>query len=76
MNMFRSIFVSKYIEKYFSEKKLNLRATLDYKDAFTDAKYIIISTPTNYNEVDVTKVKNINGEVLTLTSGEISVRLC
>ena len=38
-----------YIEKYFAEKKLNLRATLDYKDAFTGAKYIIISTPTNYD---------------------------
>lgn len=38
-----------YIEKYFKEKKLNLRATLDYKDAFEDAEYIIISTPTNYD---------------------------
>ena len=38
-----------YIEKYFKEKKLNLRATLDYQDAFKDAEYIIISTPTNYD---------------------------
>lgn len=36
-----------YIEKYFKEKNLNLKATLDYKEAFKDAKYIIISTPTN-----------------------------
>ena len=39
-----------YIEKYFAEKELNLRATLDYKDAFKDAQFIIISTPTNYND--------------------------
>ena len=39
-----------YIEKYFKEKKLNLKATLDYKEAFKDAKFIIISTPTNYND--------------------------
>lgn len=38
------------IEEYFKEKDLNLRATLDYKDAFKDAKFIIISTPTNYDE--------------------------
>ena len=38
-----------YIEKYFKEKKLNLKATLDYKEAFSDAKYIIISTATNYD---------------------------
>ena len=39
-----------YIEKYFKEKDLNLTATLDYKDAFKGAEYIIISTPTNYDE--------------------------
>ena len=40
----------KEIEKYFEEKELNLKATLDYKEAFIDAQYIIISTPTNYDE--------------------------
>ncbi len=39
-----------YIEDYFKNKNLNLRATLDYKDAFQDAKFIIISTPTNYDD--------------------------
>lgn len=41
-----------YIEDYFKNKKLNLKATLDYKEAFTDAKYIVISTPTNYDEIE------------------------
>lgn len=39
-----------YIEKFFREKELNLTATLDYKEAFTAARFIIISTPTNYDE--------------------------
>lgn len=39
-----------YIEKFFREKELNLTATLDYKEAFTGARFIIISTPTNYDE--------------------------
>ena len=38
-----------YIEKYFAEKKLNLKATLDYKEAFEGAEFVIISTPTNYD---------------------------
>ena len=37
------------IEEYFKEKNLNLKATLDYKEAFEGADYIIISTPTNYD---------------------------
>ena len=41
-----------YIEEYFKEKKLNLKATLDYEEAFEGAKYIIISTPTNYDEIE------------------------
>ena len=39
-----------YIEKYFKEKKLNLTATLDYKEALLGAKFVVISTPTNYDE--------------------------
>ena len=40
----------KYIKKYLRTKKLNLRATLDYKDAFCNADFIIICMPTNYDE--------------------------
>lgn len=39
-----------YIEKYLTEEKLSLKATTDYKDAFEGAEYIIICTPTNYDE--------------------------
>ena len=40
-----------YIEKYFKEKKLNLKVTLDYKEAFEGVKFIIISTSTNYDDL-------------------------
>lgn len=38
-----------YIEKYFSEKDLNLVATLDGERAYSDADYVIIAAPTNYD---------------------------
>lgn len=38
-----------YIEKYLKEKDLNLKATLDGKEAYKDAKFVIIATPTNYD---------------------------
>ena len=66
-----------YIEKFFKEKSLNLKATLDYKEAFKDAKYVIISTPTNYDEEKnffdtssvediIEKVKSINDKNITM----------
>ena len=38
-----------YINKYLSEKELNLRATLDGEEAYRNADYIVIATPTNYD---------------------------
>ena len=38
-----------YIEKYLAEKELNLRATLDGKEAYKDAQFIVIAAPTNYD---------------------------
>ena len=50
INNRKSPIQDEYIEKYFVEKKLNLTATLDYREAFKDAEYVIISTPTNYDD--------------------------
>lgn len=59
-----------YIEKYFKEKILNLKATLDYKEAFDCAKFIIISTPTNYdseqNYFDTSSVEDIIKKVISM----------
>lgn len=38
-----------YIEKYLAEKELDLVATLDAKAAYSDADYVIVATPTNYD---------------------------
>ena len=38
-----------YIEKYLAEKELNLRATLDGREAYKDAEFIVIAAPTNYD---------------------------
>lgn len=40
-----------YIEKYFAEKELNLRATLDAESAYRDADFVVIAAPTNYDPV-------------------------
>lgn len=59
-----------YIEKFFKEKELNLKATLDYKEAFEGAKFVIISTPTNYDEeknyFDTSSVEDIIEKVKNL----------
>lgn len=60
----------KEIEEFLSTIKLNFRATLDYKDAFEGAKYIVISTPTNYDEVqnyfDTSSVEDIIKKVISM----------
>ncbi|MBR3660936.1 MAG: nucleotide sugar dehydrogenase [Bacilli bacterium] len=59
-----------YIEEYFKEKKLNLKATLDYKEAINGSDFVIISTPTNYddekNYFDTSSVEDIIEKVIEL----------
>ena len=40
-----------YIEKYLAEKELNLTATLDGRRAYSDADFVVIAAPTNYDPV-------------------------
>lgn len=49
-----------YIEKYLTEKELNLTATLDAKAAYADADFVVIAAPTNVystNRIDVATSK-------------------
>ena len=59
-----------YIEKFFKEKELNLKATLDYKEAFEGAKFVIICTPTNYDDktnfFDTSLVEDIIEKVISM----------
>lgn len=66
-----------YIQKYFKEKKLNLKATLDYKEAFEGAEFVIISTPTNYDEeknfFDTSSVEDIIEKVISMNDKNITM---
>ncbi|MGN1302707.1 MAG: NAD(P)-binding domain-containing protein, partial [Clostridia bacterium] len=66
-----------YIEKFFKEKELNLKATLDYKEAFKGAEFVIISTPTNYDEeknfFDTSSVEDIIEKVLSINDKNITM---
>jgi len=70
INQRKSPIKDEYIEKFFAEKELNLKATLDYKKAFEGAEYVIISTPTNYDDemnfFDTSSVEDIIEKVISM----------
>ena len=49
INNRKSPIQDEYIEKYLTEKKLDLTATLDAKEAYSDADFVVIAAPTNYD---------------------------
>ncbi len=63
-----SVISDEYIEKYFKEKTLNLKATTDYKIAIDNAKFAIIAVPTNYdptqNHFDTSLVDGVIQDIL------------
>ena len=66
-----------YIEKYLAEKPLNLVATLDGKSAYSDADFVVIAAPTNYDPVknyfDTTHVEEVLDLVLEVNPNAIMV---
>ena len=60
----------KEIEKFLITKNLNLKATLNSKEAFNKANYIIICTPTNYNDktnyFDTSSIENVIEEIIKI----------
>ena len=51
INSRRSPIQDEYIEKYLAEKPLDLTATLDGRKAYSDADFVVIAAPTNYDPV-------------------------
>lgn len=49
INRHKSPIQDEYIEKYLEEKQLNLTATLDAQAAYSDADFVVIAAPTNYD---------------------------
>lgn len=66
-----------YIEKYLAEKELDLTATLDAENAYKNADYVVIATPTNYNSqknyFDTSAVEDVIELVLKLNPKAIMV---
>jgi len=77
INNRKSPIVDKEIEEYLAQKELNLYATLDWEKAYTDADFIIISTPTNYdtklNYFDTSSVEDVIEKVIKLNSSAVVV---
>lgn len=66
-----------YIEQFFAEKQLNLIATLDAEKAYSDAEFVVIAAPTNYdpqkNFFDTSAVETVIKLVLQYNSDAIMV---
>ena len=72
INNKKSPIQDKEVEEYLATKKLDLYATLDAEKAYTDADFIVIATPTNYdpqqNYFDTSAVENVIETVLKYNS--------
>lgn len=66
-----------YIEKYLAEKQLNLTATLDAKEAYKDADFVVIAAPTNYDSVknyfDTSHVEEVIDLVLEVNPNAVMI---
>ena len=73
-----------YIEKYLSEKSLNLTATLDAEAAYKNADFVVIAAPTNYDSVKnyfdtshveevIELVKSVNSDAIMVIKSTIPV---
>lgn len=76
-----------YIEKYLSEKSLNLTATLDGVSAYRDADFVVIAAPTNYDSVKnffdthhledvIDLVRSVNDKAVMVIKSTIPVGYC
>ena len=76
-----------YIEAFFAEKELNLRATLDGREAYRNAEFVVIAAPTNYDpqknffdthhiEDVINLVLEVNPEATMIIKSTIPVGYC
>lgn len=72
INNKKSPIIDKEIEEYLKSKDLNLKATADGEDAYSNAEIVIVSTPTNYDEkknyFDTSSVEEVIGKVVSVNS--------
>lgn len=77
INQRRSPIQDDYIERFFAEKELDLVATLDPVEAYSDADFVIIAAPTNYdpkrNFFDTSAVAAVISKVLEINPSAVMV---
>ena len=84
INQCKSPIQDDYIEKYLAEKELDLTATLDGAKAYSDADFVVIAAPTNYDPVKnyfdtshveevIELVKNVNPNAIMVIKSTIPV---
>ena len=77
LNRKQSPIQDEYIEKYLSEKSLNLTATLDGAKAYSDADFVVIAAPTNYDPVknyfDTHHIEDVIDLVLSVNPNAVMV---
>ena len=77
INSRRSPIQDEYIEKYLAEKPLDLTATLDGRKAYSDADFVVIAAPTNYdpvrNHFDTSHVEEVIDLVLEVNPDAVMV---
>ena len=77
INQRKSPIQDDYIEKYLAEKDLNLTATLDGAKAYSDADFVVIAAPTNYDPVknyfDTSHVEEVIELVMSVKPNAIMV---
>ena len=77
INNRKSPIQDEYIEKYLTEKELNLTATLDAEAAYSDADFVVIAAPTNYDSrtqhFDTSAVEAVIGLVMRYNPNAIMV---
>ena len=77
INQHRSPIQDEYIEQYLKEKHLDLSATLDGREAYRDAEFVVIAAPTNYDPVknyfDTSHVEEVIALVMEVNPNAIMV---
>ncbi|MBQ6686354.1 MAG: nucleotide sugar dehydrogenase, partial [Firmicutes bacterium] len=77
INNKKSPIQDEYIEMYLAEKELDLTATLDAKEAYSDADFVVIAAPTNYdskkNFFDTSAVETVIRQVIEHNPNAIMV---